>query len=76
MEIEMLGRPSPMASLEQALGQCVLYSDTLEILEPERLLFLAVPESAKELLTEPIGQLLLWLKKRKQNHIPNTWHVR
>jgi XisH protein len=59
VEVKTLGGPSPIASLEQALGQFVLYSDALELLEPERLLFLAVPESAKELLAEPIGQLLL-----------------
>jgi XisH protein len=59
VEVKSLGGISPIASLEQALGQFVLYSDALELLEPERLLFLAVPESAKELLAEPIGQLLL-----------------
>jgi hypothetical protein len=59
VEIKTLLGPSPIASLEQALGQFILYSDALELLEPERLLFLAVPESAKELLEEPIGQLLL-----------------
>lgn len=59
VEIKTFGGVSPIASLEQALGQFVLYSDALELLEPERLLFLAVPESVKEFLAEPIGQLLL-----------------
>jgi XisH protein len=59
VEVKTLGGISPIASLEQALGQFTLYSDALELLEPERLLFLAVPESAKELLAEPVGQLLL-----------------
>jgi hypothetical protein len=59
VEVKTLGGISPIASLEQALGQFVLYSDALEVLEPDRLLFLAVPESARELLAEPIGQLLL-----------------
>ena len=59
IEIKTLSGPSPIASLEQAIGQFILYSDALELLEPERLLFLAVPESARELLAEPIGQLLL-----------------
>jgi hypothetical protein len=59
VEVKTLGGISPIASLEQALGQFVLYSDALELLEPDRLLFLAVPETAKELLEEPIGQLLL-----------------
>lgn len=59
VEIKSFGGVSPIASLEQALGQFVLYSDALELLEPERLLFLAVPESVQEFLAEPIGQLLL-----------------
>jgi XisH protein len=59
VEIKTFGGVSPIASLEQALGQFVLYSEALELLEPERLLFLAVPESVQEFLAEPIGQLLL-----------------
>jgi hypothetical protein len=59
VEVKTFAGPSPVASLEQALGQFVLYSDALELLEPRRILFLAVPTSAKEFLSEPIGQLLL-----------------
>ena len=47
VEIKSLVGPSPIASLEQALGQFVLYNDALELLEPERLLFLAVPRKCQ-----------------------------
>jgi len=49
-----------MDDLEKALGQYVLYFDVLAELQPERLLYLALPVWAYEsLFEEPIGQLLL-----------------
>ncbi len=46
------------------MGQFVLYIDILAEREPDRVLYLAVPEAvANELFEEPIGQLLLRNKR-------------
>ncbi len=50
---------SPMHDLELALGQFLLYRSILEEQEPERALFLAVPDEPAEILAEPVGQLLI-----------------
>lgn len=60
VEIKSFIGPSDMADLERALGQYVVYHDVLAEREPERRLYLAVPEETwLELFEEPIGQLLL-----------------
>jgi hypothetical protein len=60
-----LGR-SDIDDLEKALGQYVLYQDILAELEPERILYLAVPSSVYEdLFEEPIGKLLLKNRRLK-----------
>ncbi|MGH7966823.1 MAG: XisH family protein [Candidatus Binatia bacterium] len=60
VEIKSFTGPSDMADLERALGQYVVYHDVLAEREPERRLYLAVPEETwLELFEEPIGQLLL-----------------
>lgn len=50
---------SPMADLEQALGQFLLYEAVLERVEPDRVMVLAVPKDAARIFEEPIGQLVL-----------------
>ncbi|MFM9962969.1 MAG: XisH family protein [Planctomycetaceae bacterium] len=60
VEIKSFTGPSEMADLEQALGQFTLYGAILDEQEPDRKLFLAVPEHAMhDVFEEPIGQLLL-----------------
>lgn len=60
VEIKSFTGPSEMADLEQALGQFTLYCAILDEQEPDRKLFLAVPEHAlHDVFEEPIGQLLL-----------------
>jgi hypothetical protein len=55
---------SEVADLEHALGQYILYQGILEENDPDRLIYLAVPEEAhEELFQESIGQLLL--KRRR-----------
>ncbi|MEH2261191.1 element excision factor XisH family protein [Nostoc sp.] len=45
--------------LENVLGQYILYQDILIELEPERVLYLAVPNSIfNDLFEQPIGKLL------------------
>lgn len=48
-----------MVDLEKALGQFSLYRAILERTEPDRLLFLAIPEDAAPIFDEPIGQLVI-----------------
>ncbi|PHM10325.1 element excision factor XisH family protein [Nostoc sp. 'Peltigera malacea cyanobiont' DB3992] len=51
---------SDVDDLEKALGQYILYQDILIELEPERMLYLAVPNRVfDDLFEEPIGKLLL-----------------
>jgi hypothetical protein len=60
VEIKRLGGPSPLRELEQAVGQFVLYRAVLAQLEPERRLYLAIPESIyDELFTSRFGELVL-----------------
>lgn len=49
-----------MHNLEQAVGQFVVYQAILAEKDPERTLFLAVPDDAYErVFTDELGQLLL-----------------
>jgi hypothetical protein len=50
---------SPMRDLELALGQFLVYRSILEEQEPDRVLFLALPNQPAEILDEPVGQLLI-----------------
>lgn len=60
VEIKSFTGRSELDDLEKALGQYVLYLDILVELQPERLLYLALPVWAYEsLFEEPLGQLLL-----------------
>jgi hypothetical protein len=60
VEVKSFAGPSDMDDLEKALGQYILYHDVLAEREPDRVLYLAVPqEILAELFEEPIGQLLL-----------------
>jgi hypothetical protein len=64
VEVKCFSGPSDIDDLEKALGQFILYHDILEETEPDRRLYLAVPqEIVDDLFQEPIGQLLL---KRKR----------
>jgi hypothetical protein len=60
VEIKSFTAPSPIDSLEKALGQFTLYHDILAQVEPERELYLAVSERAYvDVFEEPMGELLL-----------------
>ena len=60
VEIKTFRSPSPVADLEQAIGQYSLYEDILNLLESERTLYLAIPEEAfTQIFSERIGQLAL-----------------
>jgi hypothetical protein len=60
VEIKSFIGASPVADLENALGQYILYWDILNRLDPERTLYLAIrQETFSELFEEPIGKILL-----------------
>ena len=60
VEVKSFSGPSVVTELERALGQFVLYRGILELREPDRHLYLAIPRSVYgDLFQEPIGQLVL-----------------
>ena len=60
VEIKSFVGPSAINDLEQAIGQYVLYHDVLAETEPDRMLYLAIPEEIFiDLFEEPVGKLLL-----------------
>ncbi|MFQ4136708.1 XisH family protein [Nodosilinea sp. PGN35] len=60
IEIKELRGKSPIAELEQAIGQYMLYQLLLARVDPERRLYLAVTDTVyDELFREPIGELVL-----------------
>lgn len=60
VEIKSFIGASPVANLENALGQYILYYDILNRLEPNRRLYLAIrQETFTDLFEEPIGKILL-----------------
>ncbi|MEO1792603.1 MAG: XisH family protein [Cyanobacteria bacterium J06629_19] len=60
VEIKSFTRPSDMKDLEEALGQCVLYSRLLARYEPERKVYLAVTDEVYEsVFEEEAGQILI-----------------
>ena len=66
VEIKGFSGASEMRDLEMALGQYVFYRSLLEELEPERSLYLAIPEFAyEEVFTDKLGQLMLRKHKLK-----------
>jgi XisH protein len=60
VEIKSFRSPSEMKDLEEAIGQFVLYDRLLNRHEPERKLYLAVPEDVREsIFEEEAGQVLI-----------------
>jgi len=60
VEIKSFVSASDLEELEKALGQYVLYNDVLAELQPQRVLYLAVPQRILlEIFEEPLGKLLL-----------------
>lgn len=86
VEIKTFGGRSEIDDLEKALGQYILYFDVLAELEPDRLLYLALPTWVyTNLFEEPIGALLLQNKRLRlivfdplkeviEQWIPTLWN--
>jgi hypothetical protein len=68
VEVKSFLSVSPVHDLEEALGKYIVYEDILELSEPERTIYLAVREEVYlDILSEPLGQVLLRKKKAKTN---------
>ncbi len=60
VEIKTFSRASDMKDLEDAVGQFVLYAHLLKRSDPERVLFLTVPETARRsVFEEDAGSVML-----------------
>jgi hypothetical protein len=60
VEIQSFLGLSPLRDLEEAVGQYQVYHTVLEVTQPDRLLYLAVPLRVYEtLLTAKFGQLII-----------------
>jgi hypothetical protein len=60
VEIKSFVSNSEMNDLENALGQYILYENVMSVVEPNRILFLAVADNVFEnVFEDAIGQLLL-----------------
>lgn len=60
VEIKSFVSASQIHDLEEALGQYVLYHDILSEVEPQRSLYLAVPEKIlREVFDKAVGRLML-----------------
>ncbi len=59
VEVKSFVGPSEVRDLEQAIGQFVLYRAVLAERDPDRVLYLAVPEAIlRDIFEEPLGALL------------------
>lgn len=66
VEIKSFAGPSMVDDLEKAIGQFTVYHDVLETTEPDRILYLAVSETAyHNAFEDPLGQLLLAKRRAK-----------
>jgi hypothetical protein len=66
VEIKSFAGPSVVDDLEKAIGQFIVYHDVLESIEPDRILYLAVSETAyRDAFEDPLGQLLLAKRRAK-----------
>ena len=60
VEIKSFTNPSPIADLEQGLGQYLIYRAILEETQPECLLYLAIRKTSYgAIFSEPIGELII-----------------
>ena len=60
IEIKDFRNKSVITSLEQAIGQYMLYQVLIQRVEPEREVYLAIPEKVyNEIFSEPIGQAVI-----------------
>ncbi|MCT7985462.1 XisH family protein [Laspinema sp. A4] len=60
IEIKAFRNPSAIADLEQAIGQYILYRLLLQEVEPDRIIYLAIPEiTYLDIFRETMGELVI-----------------
>jgi XisH protein len=59
VEIKSFLGPSVVDDMEKALGQYLIYRSIMSRRQPDRELFLAIPNGMAKLFDEPLGQMLL-----------------
>ena len=60
VEVQSFTGPSPVADLQQALGQFTMYRLVLADQQPDRALFLAIPHAVYDgILSEELGAIVL-----------------
>ncbi|GAB4173438.1 MAG: hypothetical protein Fur006_02770 [Coleofasciculaceae cyanobacterium] len=60
IEIKSFLSPSPVNDLENALGQYILYRDALKRSQPDRILYLAIPDEVYlDFFQEEIAQMVV-----------------
>jgi hypothetical protein len=59
VEIKSFVGPSLVDDVEKALGQYLIYRSILKRRQPDRELFLAIPNDVAKLFDEPLGRLLM-----------------
>jgi len=60
VEVKSFTGHSEMQDLENAIGQYIIYEDVMKQVQPDRELYLAIPDEIyHDLFEEPIGQLIL-----------------
>ena len=66
VEVKSFLNPSPIKDLEPALGQYIMYSQILSKQEPERFLYMAIPENVfLDFFSEELPQLIVELNSLK-----------
>ena len=64
IEVKSFIRPSMVSDLEDAIGQFVLYEELLRLIEPDRILFLAVTNEAYEnAFLDALGEIFINSKR-------------
>ncbi len=59
VEIKTFTAPSEINAIENALGQYLLYRSVINKTEPDRILYLAIPNTVYlDIFEEPLGQLI------------------
>ena len=66
VEVKTFSKPSLVNSFHEALGQYEMYDTVLQETDPERLVYLAAPETYyQNFLSKPLGQLIIRKKKMR-----------
>lgn len=66
VEIKTFCGDSEMKDLEEAIGQYILYLDVMEVIEPDRELYLAIPQQTfDDIFQDEIGKVLLAKKRMR-----------